>query len=131
MSFLQTGPISLFLPLNINDAAGNGNGLLDYGETVFLTIGLSNVGTADASSVTADISTGDEYIGISDASATYGNIPAGETVTITDGFEINALENIPDLHLAMFELGCHRHIRKGDLEQQLCDSRPCPGPGNG
>jgi hypothetical protein len=90
--------------VNINDAAGNGNGLLDYGETAFLTIALSNVGSADASNVTAQISSGDEFIGISNASAVYGNIPAGETVTITDGFEINALENIPDLHISMFQL---------------------------
>jgi len=90
--------------VEISDAEGNGNGLLDYGETVFLTIGLTNVGTADASSVTAEISTWDEYIGITGISATYGTIPAGETVSITNGFEINVLENIPDLHIAMFGL---------------------------
>lgn len=90
--------------VEISDTAGNTNGLLDYGETVFLTIGLTNVGTADASSVTAEISTWDEYIGITGISATYGTIPAGETVTITNGFEIIALENIPDLHVAMFGL---------------------------
>jgi hypothetical protein len=90
--------------VNINDAAGNGNGLLDYGETAYLTIGLSNVGSEDASGVTAELSTGDEFVGITVASTAYGNIPAGETVTVTDGFEINALENIPDLHLAMFQL---------------------------
>jgi len=90
--------------IEINDAAGNGDGLLDYGESAFLTIGLTNVGTADASNVIAEISSGDEYIGITGASASYGTIPAGETVTITNGFEINALENIPDLHIVMFGL---------------------------
>jgi hypothetical protein len=88
----------------IDDAAGNINGLLDYGETAFLTIGLSNVGSADASGVVATISTGDEYITISGASADYGNIPAGESVTITDGFEISALESIPDLHISLLQL---------------------------
>jgi len=90
--------------VEISDAAGNANGLLDYGETVFLTIGLTNVGTADATNVTADISTADEYISITDATGTYGTIPVGETVTITNGFAINALENIPDLHTAIFGL---------------------------
>ena len=90
--------------VEIDDSAGNGNGLLDYGETVFLTIGLTNVGTADATDVTANISSGDEYISLSDTSESYGPIAAGETVTITDGFEISALENIPDMHIAMFEL---------------------------
>jgi uncharacterized cupredoxin-like copper-binding protein len=90
--------------VTIDDAAGNGNGLLDYGETAFLTISLSNLGSADATDVSAQITTEDDYIGISNASASYGNIPAGQTVTITDGFTINAFENIPDQHVAMFGL---------------------------
>jgi hypothetical protein len=90
--------------VNINDAAGNGNGLLDYGETVSLTIALTNVGTANANDVTAQITTEDDFIGISGSSATYGTIAAGQTVTVTDGFTIDALENLPDLHIAMFSL---------------------------
>jgi hypothetical protein len=90
--------------VNINDADGNGNGLLDYGETAFLSIGLSNVGTGNASGVSATISTTDGFITIPGASADYGNIPAGETITITDGFEISALENLPNLHVSLFQL---------------------------
>jgi hypothetical protein len=98
------GPYVIFSAVEINDAAGNGNGYLDYGESVSLTIRLFNVGTEDAVNVTAEISSGDGYIGIPGASAAYGTVPSGQMVTITDGFEINALENIPDLHLAMFGL---------------------------
>lgn len=90
--------------VNISDSAGNGNGLMDYGETVSLTIGLTNVGTADASEVSAEITTEDDFIGIITASAPYGEIPAGMTVAITDAFTISALENMPDLHLATFGL---------------------------
>jgi hypothetical protein len=99
-----SGPYITVSSVEISDAAGNANGLLDYGETVTLTIGLANVGTSDATDVSAVISTGDEFISISDASESYGTIPMGETVTVTSGFEISALENIPDLHLAMFQL---------------------------
>jgi hypothetical protein len=98
------GPYVIFSSAVINDAAGNGNGLLDYGEEASLTISLLNIGTEDAINVATEISTADEYISITDASETYGNIPAGELVTITDGFKIKALESIPDLHHIVFGL---------------------------
>lgn len=104
---IATPPNGAFVTVSavtIDDAAGNGNGVLDYGETAYLTVTLANVGTAAASNVSATISTSDEYIAISGASSDFGTIPAGETVTITNGFEISALENIPDLHIAMFQL---------------------------
>ena len=34
----------------------------------------------------------------------YRDHPAGDTVSMTDGFEITALANIPDLHIAIFGL---------------------------
>jgi hypothetical protein len=98
------GPYVTVSSVEISDAAGNANGLLDYGETVFLTISLANVGTVDATDVSAEITTIDEFVSISDDTAFYGIIPAGGTVTITNGFEISAMENIPNMHTALFGL---------------------------
>lgn len=99
-----TGAYVTVSSVNIDDTEGNNNMLLDYGETVYLTIGLSNVGTSDAENVTAIISTDDDFITIADGEEDYGTIPAGETVTVTNGFRVSALENLPDLHIAMFGL---------------------------
>lgn len=96
------GPYVMVSSVEINDAAGNGNGQLDYGETVLLTIGLTNVGTADATNVTATLATTDDYVTVLDNQATYGTIPSGDTVFVADGFEIAAGEDIPDLHMAIF-----------------------------
>jgi hypothetical protein len=99
-----SGPFVTISSVDVSDADDNNNGLLDYGETVYLTIGLTNVGTADATGVVSVISTGDEFIVITDGTEDYGTIPVGEIVTITNGFEISALGTLPDLHVAMFGL---------------------------
>jgi hypothetical protein len=99
-----SGPYITISYVNINDNDENGNGQLDYGETVYLTIGLTNVGTGDATGVNAIISSTDEFVTIGDATEDYGTIPMGETVSITSGYQVTALGNLPDLHVAMFSL---------------------------
>jgi hypothetical protein len=98
------GPYVTVASVEISDTAGNGNGLMDYGETVYLTIGLANVGTEDATNVTTTISSADQYVTIPDPAADYGTIPAGDTVFVTEGFQVSALESIPDFHMVLFGL---------------------------
>jgi hypothetical protein len=95
------GPYVVFDTLVINDG---GNGLLDYHETVNLTISLTNVGTSDATNVIATISSSDPYVTLNDTSENYGTIPAGGTITVADGFQITAADTIPDQHMLIFGL---------------------------
>ncbi|MBW6460871.1 MAG: T9SS type A sorting domain-containing protein, partial [Bacteroidales bacterium] len=98
------GPYVTIATVQINDAAGNGDGQLDYGEIVYLTIGLTNVGTGNATDVSAVISSENEFIAILDATATYGVIPAGDTIWVSDGYSIKADEAIPDMLKILFSL---------------------------
>lgn len=98
------GAYVLFSTFEINDAAGNGNGMLDYAETVYLTVWLINVGTEDATSVEAVLSSGDAYISLLDSTASFGLIPAGDTVYVTDAFQLSASDSIPDMHSVIFML---------------------------
>ncbi|MEZ5198803.1 MAG: hypothetical protein R2764_21230 [Bacteroidales bacterium] len=41
---------------SINDESGNGNGLVDYGESVLLSLSMQNIGNVDATNVTATLS---------------------------------------------------------------------------
>lgn len=97
-----SGPYVLFSSFEVSDAGGNGNGLLDYAETVYLTVGLANVGTEEATNVQATLSTADAFLGILDNTADFGNIPAGDTVYITDAFHVSASDSIPDGHTVIF-----------------------------
>ena len=82
----------------INDAAGgNGDGLMDYGETNLLSLSMINVGVEEAVGVVVTINSINPYITITDNSANYGNIAAGATGIVTDGFAYTVANNIPDL----------------------------------
>ena len=98
------GPYVTIASVEIDDMEANGNGLLDYNEMVNLTIGLVNVGTEDATNVSAIISSTDENVQVVNNSAGFGTIPAGDTVFVMDSFLIGAYSTIPDLHLALFDL---------------------------
>ena len=78
----------------------NNNNLPDYGETVQYNLALNNVGTEAATNVLATISSTDAYITITDNTAEFGTIPAGETVTSTNGYTIQIANNVPDQHVA-------------------------------
>ncbi len=97
------GPYILMESYEINDAAGNNNGMLDYGETVKLTIAIENVGIETANNVDVTIATTDAYTTINDDSENYGDIDPDEIVSIADGFEISVGYDVPDDHNIMFD----------------------------
>lgn len=87
-----------------DDNGGNGNGLVDYNETVSLNLGIRNVGLTDGEDVTVTISTNDPFISIIDDNEFYGTVPSGETVTIESGFSFYAAENTPDQHQVILDI---------------------------
>jgi hypothetical protein len=88
----------------INDAAGNGDGKLDYGEQVMLSLTLENVGLIDASGVDATIASGNGNISVSDNTAFFGDILSLQTVTVTDEYTFEAAPEIGDGELVVFSV---------------------------
>ncbi|MBN1338770.1 MAG: PKD domain-containing protein, partial [Bacteroidales bacterium] len=100
-----TGPYVVRKSYTINDVTGgNGNGLMDYGETNLLSIMMENVGVQPANNVSVTISTTDTYITITDNNAVYGNIAAGATANVPDGFAFNVADDLPDGHNVIIEV---------------------------
>ncbi|MBN3034886.1 MAG: hypothetical protein JW861_04815 [Bacteroidales bacterium] len=100
-----TGPYVVRKSYIINDVAGgNGNGLMDYGETNLLTLEVENVGVQAANNVIVTLSTTDPYITITDGTQFYGTIAAGGTLSVTDGFAYDVANTLPDGHNASFEV---------------------------
>ena len=64
----------------IDDSNGNGDGLLNPGETIDLQIPVSNLGVADAENISAVISSTSDVITIEQGQASYELIPAGESI---------------------------------------------------
>ena len=80
----------------IDDAAtGNGNGNLDFGEAVKLSLSLKNSGNFLATNVQATISTDSPYITFIDSTENYGDFAMGEIKNIADAFTFSAAQNTP------------------------------------
>jgi PKD repeat protein len=100
-----TGPYIIKDSYMINDVSGgNGNGMMDYGETNLLSLTMKNVGVQQAENIIVTLSTTDLYITITDNSAYYGSIAPGATAVVTDGFAYSVANNIPDLHSVSIEV---------------------------
>ena len=89
---------------SMNDDAGNGNGLMDYGEAISLSVTLQNIGTVLANNVTATLSTGSPFITITDNSETFGDFLPGNSITINDAFAFDVDNLIPDNINILFEI---------------------------
>ncbi len=98
------GPFVVYSTNTINDINGNNDGLMDYSENILLTVGLTNVGVDDAIGVTTTLITTSDYIEIITNNADYGDIPAGDTIAITDAFSFNVADDIPDEIIANFTI---------------------------
>jgi hypothetical protein len=88
----------------LNDDAGNGNGMPDYGETVQLGLTLQNVGNQSAENVSIILSSNDAHISLPYLVVDAGNFDPGQTITLEEAFEAIISENVPDLHKINIEV---------------------------
>ncbi len=98
------GPYCIYDTYTVNDEGGNGNGLIDYNETILLNLQIKNVGLSDGENVNVTISTGDPFVMMMDDNENFGMIPSGQNVSIPDGFSFYIPENIPDQHPVYFNV---------------------------
>jgi len=87
-----------------DDSLGNGNNQADYGEMVFLSVSIKNLGTEVANNVTASISTSTSNIEVLDNTEPYGSIEVDATVLRNNGFLILLSENISDQQEIVFDM---------------------------
>jgi len=90
--------------LEYNDPQGNNNGILNVGETCYLSIALENIGTQTAENVSVTISTVDPYCTVNDGFEMYLNIPANTSVSVADAFEIEVSNIFSAAYTAPFSL---------------------------
>jgi len=100
-----SGPYVLFDSYNINDISGNNNGELDAGENIILGVQLINVGPDNANNVTANLTSIDSYVNITDAGEAYGTIAGNNgMVNRPSAFAFSVSSSAPDDHNLAFEL---------------------------
>jgi PKD repeat protein len=101
----QSGPYVIKDTYDLNDATGgNGNAMMDYGESIMLSLGVKNVGIAQATNVVVTLSTTDPYITFTDDTEPYGTVDPDEVVYINDGFAFDVSNDIPDGHYVLIDV---------------------------
>ncbi len=81
---------------NSGQSQGNGDGVIDYGETIELTISLENMGLTDAENVSADLVSECAYLSMITGSGNFGNIPSEGSASNTEPYCFTVDINAPD-----------------------------------
>ncbi len=99
-------PVIQYPIVTIDDASGNNNGILDPGETVDVTVTLTNNGSGQAYTTTAILSETDAYISVPDDFGSYGLIDSsgGTATNTTDVFSVSADASCPMGYSVTFNL---------------------------
>ena len=101
-TILAYAPVLDISNFSISDPDGNNNGKLDPGETVQLTIILTNNGSSEAVDISGLLACDDDLITIEENTFNYGNIPIGGNSDQT--YTVTASEMVTPGFTAYFEL---------------------------
>ena len=74
------------------------DGIVEFGETVYLSVTLDNVGTDPASDIEMILSENDEYITLVDYSEEFGTIPSEGSFTQNYAYSFTVSYSVPDNH---------------------------------
>ena len=99
------GPYVLAQQAGIAEPVGNGDGAVDYSETIHADVQLQNIGPQDAVNVQCQFSTSDPYVNL----LSVNPIPAGtlagnSAVTLAGALQYEVAAIVPDQHVVQFTL---------------------------
>ena len=98
-------PYMIVEDIMVNDYnIGDGDNILDLGETACFAITFQNVGLQAATAVTAELIIDDEYITVVNGILDLGDIDPESTITEIEAFEIEVSAEIPDEHEIMVSI---------------------------
>ncbi len=128
------GPYIVLDNYVINDAAGNNNGLADFGESFTIHVTLKNVGADDGEGISAILTGEDEYFSFVNIDPIeFGDITAGETgntSTVSNAFTFTLTNNVPDQYKATFVLQITDGEEVWNSNLKITANAPVLGIGN-
>jgi len=99
-------PYVVYQEHQVGDSDGNGNGLMDYGESIDLGMTIQNIGLVDAQDINVTLSSADPNVTLTDFTENYGLIGGNSAVTIAGAFAFNVADTIEDGHNVLFSVEC-------------------------
>ncbi len=88
----------------LDDAGGNGDGIINAGETIDLGVWAKNVGSGTAQAVYGLLSESGEYVTVGTDSSWYGNIAEDDSTLSSPYYEFTVASSCPDGHVLDFTL---------------------------
>ena len=105
LKYVRNLPFVVYLKYHVNDSLyGNGDGVIDAGETIALPLWVKNQGQTTGHSIIGTLRTDDPYVSILDSIKALGNIISGDSSSMQYSFK--ALAGCPNGHLLHFILYC-------------------------
>lgn len=83
---------------------GDGDGIIEYDETIELDVALRNMGHLAGTGIVGDLGVGSAYAGVVTGRVDFGTIPAGGTVMSAEPFVFHVTRDVPDGELLAFDL---------------------------
>ncbi len=98
------GPYIVMNEYMVQDPTGNGNNLVDFGETIDLDIALKNVGIELSPNVNAIISTANDKVTLADTEELYGDMMADQVLLKNDAFDFSVATFVEDQYPVLFNI---------------------------
>ncbi len=89
---------------DLNDSSGNNNRKADFGETLFLNLKISNLGQANATNLSASISSTSKWVTINNNFVSIGTLPGRSEIILDNDMGITIADNVPDLGIITINL---------------------------
>jgi hypothetical protein len=99
------GPYVVLWEYAIDDTAGgNGDGTIDFGETIALPTAVKNIGAETAYNVVGLLRTDDALVQVTDSVEAYGDVAPESIVWSSGKYDFTVSPDTPDKHSILFEL---------------------------
>ena len=113
---------------NNGQSSGDGDGVVECGETIELYVTLRNMGDGTATGVNAAISTSDPYVTwLYNTDSAYPDISGGGTGTNSNDFDFAVASTTPHGHIIQFDLNINAS-NGGPWSDSFSVSVACPWP---
>ncbi len=96
----SSDPYLVIDTIAVDDASGNGDGVIDFGESADIYLTLRNLGSDPATGVFVKMETTSPFLTILNDSIPAGSLAGGQRLPLTSPFSISCSPLVPDLHRA-------------------------------
>jgi parallel beta-helix repeat protein len=104
LELIIEGPWVVYSSHQIDDSAGNDNGVINPGETISMPVMVFNNGIETAYELTGILKTNDSFVAITDSLESFGDIEAGGTAWSHEDYAFEVDPSCPDSHEVVFTL---------------------------